>query len=98
MVGPKTICFSGSQFRLGVETLDNPAGKLFLGPEPVQQQEPMPSQHPGHFLHWINLRAHGLGTPFIQKLPGPVGRDVRPEELKLLLQKVTSDRSQIVAQ
>ena len=88
MVGPKTIRFSGSQFCFGIETLDNPAGKLFLGPEPVQKQWSMPPQHSGHFIHWVNLQAHSLDTSFIQKLSGPVGRGVRPEELKLFLQKV----------
>ena len=76
MVSPIAVRFSGSQFCLGVETLDNPTGKLFLGPEPVQQQGAVPPQHFGHFLHGFNLRAHGLGAPFIQKLSSPVGRDV----------------------
>ena len=97
-VGSKTVSFSGGQFCFGIETLDHSAGKLFPSPEPVQQQGSMPPQHPGHFLHWVNLRAHRLGTPFIQKPSGPVGRGIRPEELKLFLQKVSSDRSQIVAQ
>ena len=98
MIGPKTVRFSGSQFRFGVETLHDSAGKLFLGPKPVQQQRPVPPQHLGQLLHWINLRRHCLGASCIQKVPGPVGRGVRPEELKLFLQKVTSDRSQIVLQ
>ena len=89
MVSPIAVRFSGGQFCLGVETLDNPTGKLFLGPEPVQQQRSMSPQHLGYFLHGVNLRAHGLGTPCIQKLSRPVRRDVRPEELELFLQKVT---------
>ena len=85
MIGPKTVRFSGRQFRFGVETLHDPAGELLFGSEPVQQQGTMPSQHLGHFLHRIDLRAQGLGAPFIQKLSGPIGRGVGPEELKLFL-------------
>jgi len=98
MIGPKTIGFSGGQFRFGVETLNNSTGKLLFGPKPVQQQGAMTSQHPGYLFHWINLRTHCLGTPFVQELSGPIGRGVFPEELKLFFQEVTPDRLQIVMQ
>ena len=98
IIGPETVRLSGSQFRFGVEALHDSAGKLSFGPKPVQPQGRVPPQHLGHFLHGIDLRAHYLGAPCIQKLPGPVGRCARPEELKLFLQKVTSDRSEIVLQ
>ena len=37
MVGPKTVRFSGSQFRFGIESLYDAAGELLSSPEPVQQ-------------------------------------------------------------
>ena len=98
MICPKAVSFSGNQFRLGVETLNNSTGKLLFGPKPVQQQGSVPPQHLGHFLHRFNLRSHGLRAPRVQKLPGPVGRGVRPEQLTLFLKKVTPDRLQIVPQ
>ena len=39
-LGSKSMRFSDSQFRLGVDPLHNPAAKLFFGSEPVQQQKP----------------------------------------------------------
>jgi len=98
MISPKTIRFSGGQFCFGVEALDDSAEKLFLGPKPVQQQGSVPPKHLGHFLHRFNLPAHCLGARLVQKLPGPVGRGVRPEQLTLFLKKVTPDRLQIVPQ
>jgi len=98
MIGPKTIGFSGSQFRFVVEALDDPAGELSFGPEPVQQQGPMFPQSAGNLLHWLNLRAHRFCAPFVQKLPCPIRRSVRPEELKLLLQEIASNRFQVVLQ
>ena len=85
-IRPKTEGFSGGQFCLGVETLHNTTGKLPPGPEPVEQQRPMTSQHPGHFLHRLDFRSHRFRTPPIQKLTGPVGRNVTPEELERLLE------------
>ena len=79
MESPKAVRFSGSQFYFGVESLDDPTGKPFLGPEPVQQQGAMPPQHLGYFLHGFDLRAHCLGAPFIQKLSRPERRRIRPE-------------------
>ena len=55
MVGPKTVSFSGGQFRFGVEILNNSDGKLLFGPEPVQQQMAVPPQHLGFSLHRIYL-------------------------------------------
>ncbi|MEO6804502.1 MAG: hypothetical protein ABI197_14815, partial [Granulicella sp.] len=42
------------------------------------------------------IRSHGPGTPPIQEATSPVGRDVRPEELELLLQQVGPDRAEVV--
>ena len=36
MIGPKTVGLSGSEFGLGVETLDHAARELAFGPEPVE--------------------------------------------------------------
>ena len=77
--GAKAEGFSRGQFCLGVETLDNTAGQLPFGPEPVDQQRAVSAQHPGHFLHRIDLRAHGFGAPLVEEAPGPVRGPVGPD-------------------
>ena len=96
--GPKTEGFSGGQFCFGVEALHNTAGKLPFGAEPVEQQRPVIAQHSRDPFHWLDLRAHGLGAPDIQKATGPVRRYVAPEELELLLEQVGADRFEVVLQ
>ena len=96
-ISPKTVRFSGFQFCFGVVALHNAAGVLLLGVKTFQHQRSVPAKHLGHFLHRLNLRSHSLGAPFFQKLAGPEGRDIRPEQLKLFLQKLGSDRLQIVS-
>ena len=96
LISPKPKCFSGGQFCLVVEPLDHGAGTLSFCPEPVQQPGSVTSEHLGHLLHWFDLRAHGPGAPFIQKLARPIRRAVRPQKLKHLLQQVASDRLPIV--
>ena len=98
MIGSESIGFSGSQFRFVVETLNNAAGELAFGSEPVQQQRAVAPQLTGHFLHGLNLRSHRPGTPSVQELARPIGRFIGPEQLKLFLQQVAPDRLQIVAQ
>ena len=98
MIGSESIGFSGSQFRFVVETLNNAAGELAFGPEPVQQQRSVAPHLTGHFLHGFNLRSHRPGTPSVQELARPIGRFIRPEQLKLFLQQVAPHRLQIVAQ
>ena len=98
MIGSKSIRFSGSQFCFVVEALNNAAGKLSFSPKPVQQQGSMFPQTAGDFLHRFNLRAHRFRAPFVQKLPRPIGRFIRPEELKLLFQQIAPDRLQIILQ
>ncbi len=58
----------------------------------------MTSQHPGHFLHRLDFRSHRFRTPPIQKLTGPVGGNVTPEELERLLQQVGPHAAKVVLQ
>ncbi len=58
----------------------------------------MGSQHLRHLLHRFNPRAHGSFTPVIEKLDGPGRRDILPEELKILFEKISPDRLEIAAQ
>jgi hypothetical protein len=44
MVDSKTVCFSGGQICIVVETLDNSAGTLSFGSGPVERYLP----HPGN--------------------------------------------------
>jgi len=98
MIGSEAIGFSGTQFRLVVEALNNAARELAFGPKPVQQQGPVSPQLARHLLHWLDLRSHCFCAPLVQKLARPEVRLVRPEQLELFLQQVAPDRLQIVAQ
>jgi hypothetical protein len=59
-IGPKPVGFSGGQFRLVIEPLDDAAGDRALGAEPVEEQGAMSSQHLGDPFHRLHLRTHGL--------------------------------------
>lgn len=63
MICLETIRFSGSQFRFGVETFNNAAGKSPFGVKPVQQQRHVSAQLSRHFHHLLNFRVHGFGAP-----------------------------------
>ena len=52
----------------------------------------------GDLLHRLDLGAHDLPTPLLQKLSGPGGRVVIPKLLKGFLKKVSPDGLQVVAE
>jgi hypothetical protein len=74
-------------FALGLKPSTTPLESLAFGAEPVEQKPPMSPQHPRDPFHRLDLRAHRMGAPVIQKAPGPVARAVAPEELKILLEQ-----------
>ncbi len=95
---PIAVRLSGGDFDFVVETLDNACGDYPSGSKPVQDQWPMSAQRLGDFLHRFDLRAHGAGAPAIEESSSPVGGDVAPEELEVLLEQVASHRLEVVAQ
>ncbi len=98
VIRPKAERFSDGQFGLGVQALDTATRQLPFGTKPVQQELPMAAQHPSDFLHGGKLRPHRSPTPRVQKLPRPLRRRIRPEQLEVFLQQITPDRAEIVAQ
>jgi len=79
-------------FFLALKPSTIPQETCFLAWNQFSNRGRSSSEHLGYFLHGFKLRAHCLGAPFIQKLSGPVGRRVQPEELNIFFQNVTSDR------
>ncbi len=69
-----------------------PAEMAPLARNPVQDKLPMSSQRLGDFLHRFDPGAHGPCTPPIEESSRPVGRDIPPEELEVLLEQIAADR------
>src|ERR1022692_4996127 len=58
----------------------------------------MSTQCASDFLHRLDAAAHGLSAPEVQEQAGPVRRVVSPELLEVLLEQVSADGFQIVAE
>jgi hypothetical protein len=73
--GAEAVRFSHGDFGFVVEALDylNAAGELLSGLEVVEQQRTVGAPHPGHFLHRLDPRTHGLTAPEFQEHPSPGG-------------------------
>jgi hypothetical protein len=97
-ISAKAVGFSHSDFGLVVQTLHDAAGKQFLSPEIVEDQLPVLAQRAGDLLHGFDAGTHRLAAPFVEELAGPGGRVVIPELLEGLLEKVSPDGSQVVAE
>jgi hypothetical protein len=46
VIGPKIVGLSGSEFGLGVETIDHAARELAFGSEPVEDKQSIPDPSP----------------------------------------------------
>ena len=92
----EAIRFSRSDFRFAVEALDRTRRDAPFCSEPVEDEGAMGAQHPCDLLHGLELGAHRSGTPAVHELPSSVRRDVLPESLKILLQKVGTNCPQVV--
>jgi len=69
-----------------------------FGPKPVEDEPPVSPQHLGSFLLRLEPRACGARAPSVQKLAGPGGKHVLPEELEVLFEQVNPYRLQVAAQ
>ena len=69
--GPIAVRFSHSNFGLVVQSLDDAAGELLLGPEVVEQQLPVRAYGSGEQLYWLNPRSHRARAPSVQEFGGP---------------------------
>src|ERR1019366_6182178 len=96
-IGTKSIRLSGGQFRFVVQALNRACGNLAAGAKPVEEQGPVPTQHPRDLLDGIESGAHDLGTPAVEELAGPRRGVVGPEGLKVLAQERGAHRLEIVA-
>ena len=97
-VGAEAVRFSRSDFGLVVQALDHAAGKLFFGLEVVEQKFAVSAQSASDLLHRLDAAAHGLSTPEVQEQASPMRRVVSPELLEVLLEQVSADGFQIVAE
>jgi hypothetical protein len=96
--GPEAVGAPQGESGFVVEALDRARGDGAFGPEPVQQQGPVPPQHAGDLLHGGEAGPHRLGAPAIEELARPGGRTVVPEELELFAQEVGADASEVLGQ
>ena len=94
----EAIRFSGGQFHLAVESLDNPRRDTAQGEEPVEDQVPMTPQALRDLLHRREPAPHGLSAPGIEELPRPSRGCILPEPLKLFAQQVSPNALEVVLQ
>lgn len=66
--------------------------------KPVEQAGAMSPQHFSDLLHRFELGSHGSCTPRIQELTGPSRGTVGPKLLKIFLEQVGSDSSEVIRQ
>lgn len=57
----------------------------------------MATQHPGHFLHRLQIGLERSGHPVVEELSCEVGALILPEPLEILAQQVALDRGQVVS-
>ena len=96
--GPEAVRFSGGQFRLAVESLDNPRRDTAQGEKPVEDQVPMTPQALRDLLHRREPAPHGLSAPGIEELPRPSRGCILPEPLELFAQQVSPNALEVVLQ
>src|SRR5450756_1532138 len=96
-IGTKSVRLSGGQFRFVIQALDGAGGNLAVRAKPVEDQGPVPTQHPRDLLDGIEAGAHDLGTPAVEELAGPHGGAVGPEGLEVLAQQGGAHRLEIMA-
>jgi hypothetical protein len=56
--GPKTVCFSRSDFDFVIHPLDDACRNATFGMEPVDDKSAVIPYRLGHFLHRFDPRAH----------------------------------------
>lgn len=88
--GSEPIGFSGIQFELIVEALNNAAGNGLPGTKPIEKKLSMGTKHSRHFLHGLNSGPADSPTPAVQEYSRPVGRNIIPEKLKIFLEQITA--------
>ena len=91
----EAIRFSGCQFCLAVESLDDACRDNAQGEERVKDQLPVP-QILGDFLHRPKPAAHGLSAPRLEELARSCRADVFPEPLELLTEQMGPDALEVV--
>jgi len=88
---PEAVRFSGGQFRLAVESLDDACRDGAQGEEPVEDQRPVPPQALGDFLHRRKPAAQGSSAPRLEELARPCRASVFPKPLELLAEQMGPD-------
>ena len=71
VVGAESIGSSGYHSNFVVEALDGAGGNFPFGPEPVQQESLVGSEHPGDSPHRLQAAALGSLAPIVEKGFGP---------------------------
>ena len=90
--------FSGCQFCLAVESLDDSRRDRAPSSEPVEDQVPMTPQALGDLFHRADPAPHGASAPGIEELHGPLRARVLPEPLEVLAEQMSPDALEVVLQ
>ena len=98
IIGSETIGSFCGYLGLVVETLDTAQGNLSFGPEPVQQQPPVSTEHFGHLLHRFEPGAHGPCAPFVEEFASPYRRAIRPETMEIFFEQISPDGLEIAGE
>jgi hypothetical protein len=94
----EAIRFSGGQFPLAIESLDNACRDGAQGEEPVDDQRPVPPRTLNDFLHWSKPAAQRLSARRLEELARPCRAGISPEPLQLLEEKMGPDALEVVLQ
>jgi hypothetical protein len=90
-------CLTGD-FGFVVEAFHDTARDQLLSSEVAENEFAMQAQRAGDLLHRFDAGTHGLSAPLVEELAGPCRRVVIPELLECFLEKVSSDRPEVVAE
>ena len=93
--GTESECFSHRQVPFQIKALDNAVVELLSGPEPIEDELLMTTQHLGDVFHRFDVASHRAETPALEEFLCPGGVGVVPEALEVLHQEVGFDGPQV---
>jgi len=83
--GSKTIGPFCAHSSLAVHTFDNSVADLSFGPEPIEDEPFMSSDHLCAFFDRLDSRTHRPERPGLEEDPSPMRAGIFPEQIELLL-------------
>ena len=91
----KTIGPFCAHSSLAVHTFDNSVADLSFGPEPIEDEPSMSSDHLCDLFDGLDFRAHRPERLGLEEDPSPMRAGIFPKQIELLLQQVCFDGLQV---